>query len=398
MKTKLLLCAVTLCLPALSAAQIVEEIVARVNDQIITRSEYARSKDQLRDEAKQQDPADPDKVYNEREKDVLRDLIDQQLLLEKGKDDGITGDTELIKQLDQMRKEMKLDSMEALEKAATAQGISYEDFKQSQKNQIITKKVIGEEVGSHLAITKEEEQAFYEEHKSEMEQPEAITLSEILVAPVKSAADKKDEKTPPAAGADAPPATTPPVASPPAQDPAADAARQAADSAAWAAAEAKANDLLKQIRAGASFEDVAKKSSDGPTAADGGNLGVFKRGVLAKELEDKTFAMKAGDVSDVTRTKQGFIILKVTDHRAPGIPPFKDVESHVQDALYYQKLQPALREYLTRLREEAYIKIEPGYTDSGASPNQTQPIETATSKETEAKNLKAKRKKKLGIL
>jgi len=393
MKTNLLLFAVALFLPALAAAQVVEEIVARVNDQIITRSEFARSKDQLRDEAKQQDPSDPDKVYNEREKDVLRDLIDQQLLLEKGKDDGITGDTELIKQLDQMRKDMKLDSMEALEKAATAQGISYEDFKQNLKNQIVTKKVIGEEVGSHLAITKDEEQAFYDEHKSEMEQPEAIMLSEILVAPLKPPAEKKDDKTPPSSGPDA--AAGSPPATP---DPGAEAAKQAAEEAAWAAAEAKADDLLKQIHDGASFEDIAKKSSDGPTAADGGNLGVFKRGVLAKELEDKTFAMKAGDVSDVTRTKQGYVILKVTEHRAAGIPPLKDVQNRVQDALYYEKLQPALREYLTKLREEAYIDIKPGYLDTGASPNQTKPVETTTTKETEAKNLKAKRKKKLGIL
>ncbi len=73
------------CLPALAAGQVVEEIIARVNNQIITRSEFARSKDQLRDEVKQQDPKDPDKLYAEREKDVLRDLIDQQLLLDKGK-------------------------------------------------------------------------------------------------------------------------------------------------------------------------------------------------------------------------------------------------------------------------------------------------------------------------
>ncbi|MGC1226207.1 MAG: SurA N-terminal domain-containing protein, partial [Candidatus Sulfotelmatobacter sp.] len=85
------------CLPAFCAGQVVEEIVARVNNQIITRSEYDRSKDQLRDDVKQQDPSDADKVYAEREKDVLRDLIDQQLLLEKGKDLGITGDTDLIK-------------------------------------------------------------------------------------------------------------------------------------------------------------------------------------------------------------------------------------------------------------------------------------------------------------
>src|SRR5246500_4296132 len=171
------------CLPVVSSAQTVEEIICRVNNQIITRSEFARSKDQLRDEVKQQEPNNPDKAYADREKDVLRDLIDQQLLLDKAKDLGISGDTDLIKQLDQMRKDMKLDSMEALEKEAEKQGISWEDFKQTQRNQIITRKVIGEEVGGHLSITKEEEQKFYDEHKSEMEQPEFIRLSEILVAP-----------------------------------------------------------------------------------------------------------------------------------------------------------------------------------------------------------------------
>src|ERR1700719_2385251 len=176
--------------PAFAAGQVVEEIVARVNGSIITRSEFLRSKDQLKDDVKQQDAANADKLFGEREKDILRDLIDQQPLLEKGKDLGITGDTDLIKRLDQMRKDMKLDTMEELEKAATAQGISYEDFKQNMRNQLITQKVIGEEVGSHLSIPKDEEAKFYEEHKNEMEQPEAIKLSEILVAPRKVTPDK----------------------------------------------------------------------------------------------------------------------------------------------------------------------------------------------------------------
>src|SRR6201988_1888936 len=125
------------CMPAFAAGQVVEEIIARVNNQIITKSEFARSKDQLRDEVKQQDPNNADKVYADREKDVLRDLIDQQLLLDKGKDLGINGDTDLIKKLDQMRKDMKLDSLEALEKEATKQGVSWEDFKQNLRNEII---------------------------------------------------------------------------------------------------------------------------------------------------------------------------------------------------------------------------------------------------------------------
>jgi peptidyl-prolyl cis-trans isomerase SurA len=105
--------------------------------------------------------------------------------------------------------------------------------------------------------------------------------------------------------------------------------------------------------------------------------------------------MKKGDVSDVIRTKQGFVILKVTDHVMPGVPAFAEVEPRVQEAIYIQKLQPTLREYLKKLREEAFIDIKPGYVDTGASPNQTKPVVTTAAKETSAKELK--KKKKLGV-
>ena len=383
----------------LNADTVVEEIIARVNNSIITRSDYARSREQLKDEIKQQNPSNADKEFAEKDRDVLRDLIDQQLLLEKGKDLGITADTDLIKKLDEMRKQMNLDSMEELEKAAQSQGISYEDFKQNLRNQIITQKVIGQEVGSHLNITKEEEQKFYEEHKSEMEQPEQVQLSEILVAVQKPEAPKPGAGAKDAAGtapkvAEQPGAPTENAAPPAPGVVASEQAPVQPEEQQLAAAEAKAHSLLEQIKKGASFEQVAKKSSDGPSAAQGGDLGLFKRGTLSKELEDQTFAMKAGEVTDVIRTKQGFVILKVNEHQMAGVPTFKQVEPRIQDALYYQKLQPALRVYLKKLREEAYIDIHQGYLDSGASPNQTKPVETA-SKEAGAKNLK--KKKKLGL-
>jgi peptidyl-prolyl cis-trans isomerase SurA len=360
---KLLSCLLLVCFtalpPVLSADTVIEEIIARVNNQIITRTEYQRSQEQLKQEAQQQDPGSADKVVAERDKDVLRDLIDQQLLLDKGKDLGITADTEVIKRLDEMRKDMKLDSMEDLEKAAVGQGVSFEDFKQNLKNQIITQQVISKEVGGRMSISKDEMQQFYDAHKTQMEQPEQIRLSELLVSTEKKGVSADDPQQ-------------------------------------LAAAQTKADELLAQIRKGGSFEDIAKKNSDGPTAAQGGDLGYFKRGALAKELEDKTFAMKAGEVSDVIRTKQGFVILKVTEHHAAGVPPLAEIEPKVQDAIYMEKLQPALRAYLQRLREEAFIDIKPGYVDTGASPNQTKPVET-TAKDAGAKELK-KKKKKLGIL
>jgi peptidyl-prolyl cis-trans isomerase SurA len=368
--TLLLTAACALTLPSLLPADtVVEEIVARVNNEIITRTEYVRSREQLKQEIQQQEPNAADRVFGEKQRDILRDLIDQQLLLQKGKDLGITGDTELIKRLDEMRKQMNLGTMEELEKAAEAQGASYEDFKQNLRNQIITQRVIGQEVGSHLAMNKDEELKFYTEHKDDMQQPEQVRLSEILIAP---------KVPPPTTGADGKP-------QPPSQ---------AETDAALAAAEAKAQELLEQLHKGASFEDLAKKNSDGPSAKDGGDLSYFKRGVLAKELEDKVFALKAGETTDAIRTKQGFVILKVSEHQQAGVPTLKEVEPRIQDALYMQKLQPALRAYLTTLREQAFIDIKAGYIDSGASAKQTKPIET-TAKDVTAKKLK--KRKKLGV-
>ena len=367
----LLIVGYALLLSSLSPADtVVEEIIARVNNEIVTHTEYIRSRDQLKQEIQQQDPANADRIFAEKQRDVLRDLIDQQLLLQKGKDLGITGDTELIKRLDEMRKQMNLETMEDLEKAAEAQGASYEDFKQTMRNQIITQRVIGQEVGSKLAMNKEDEKKFYEQHRAEMEHPEQVRLSEILIAP----------KTPakPAASTDAKP-------EPPSE---------AETEAALAAAKAKAEDLLDQIHKGAKFEDLAKKHSDGPSAKDGGDLSYFKRGTMPKELDDKVFALKTGEVSDVIRTKQGYAILLAAEHQMAGIPSLKEVEPRIQDALYMEKLQPALRAYLTTLREQAYIDYKTGYVDTGASTKQTKPVETAD-KEAGAKKLK--KKKKLGV-
>ncbi len=362
-KLFVLVSALLLSQVVLADSSVIEDIIARVNDQIITRTDLNKAKEQTLNEMKQQNVSETDPRYKERASSTLRDLIDQDLLLDKGKQLGITGDTELVKRLDEMRKQMNLGSMEDLEKAAQQQGVSFEDFKQNIRNGIITQEVISREVGGSIKITQQETQYFYNKHKSELQQPEAIRLSEILVAVPQSAS-----------------------------------ADPAADDASLKAAQEKASQLLKDLRAGQKFEDVAKKSSNGETAAQGGDLGYFKRGELAKELEDQTFAMKPGDISDVIRTKQGFLILKVAEHHTAGIPPLAEVQNQIQEQIYYQKLQPALRVYLTRLREEAYVDVKPGFVDTGASPNQTKPILTTGTDAITASAKKEKKRKKMGLM
>ena len=313
---------------------VVEDVVAHVNDQIISRSDVERAEQQLAVED-QQTGATPAEAAD-RQKNLLRDMIDKQLLLSRGKELGINADAEVVRRLDEIRKQNHLDTMEDLEKAAAQQGVSFEDFKASIRDNVITQDVVRDEVGRRLQLTQGQEQAFYEAHKQEFAQPEQIKLSEILVP---TPADAND--------------------------------------AIVAQAKAKAEGIEAKLKDGAKFEDLAKADSGGPTADKGGDLGLYKRGALAKVLEDQTFDLKAGEWTQPIRTRQGFVILKVTDHLAAGTPPLKEIEPQIQEAMYNAEIQPALRTYLTKLREDAYIDIRNGYVDSGASAKQTKPVFTA---------------------
>lgn len=332
-------------------ATVVEDVIVRVNDQIISRSDLERAEGQLEGEVAASRGQQMDVA--ERQKNLLRDLIDQQLLLSKGKELGINPDAEVIRRLDEIRKQNNFPTMEALEAAARSQGVSFEDFKASIRNNIITSSVVRDEVGRTIKMSTTDQRKYYEDHKAEFDQPEQVRLSEILV--------------PTAANA---------------------------DDASIAAAQKTAQELYDKLKAGADFATVAKQSSGGPTAAQGGDLGLFKHGALAPVLEQKTFGLPVGGFTEPTRTRQGFVILKATEHQQAGTPPFEQVQQDVQNDMYQQAIQPALRAYLTKLREESYVDIRPGFVDSGASPKQTKPVFAAYVAPV-PKKVKAKQKSRL---
>jgi peptidyl-prolyl cis-trans isomerase SurA len=319
--------------PSPAQGKVVEDIAVRVNDQIITSSDYDRAQEQLEAEASRQ--AVPAHELEQKKADLLRDLIDQQLLLSKGKELGITGETELIKRLDEIRKQNHLESMEDLEKAyaSQAQGGTFEDFKATIRNSIITQQVVRDEVGRRISMSPADVQQYFKEHESEFAQPESVTLNEILIpTPAKSATE-------------------------------------GADDAQVAAAQAQADTLETKLAAGAKFEDLAKPEPADPNAPKSVALGEFRRDQLAKEIADKAFALNAGQHTPPIRTKQGFIILQATQHNLGGDASFKQVEPQVEEAIFLERMQPKLREYLTKLREEAAIDIYHG-TDTGASGNE----------------------------
>ncbi len=306
---------------------VVEDIIARVNDQIITRSDYDRAMKQMDDEMRK-NGATMQQISAAHD-DLLRNLIDQQLWLSKGKELGITGDTEMISKLNEIRKQYNLATMEDLEKAAKEQGISFEDFKASIRNSIITQDVMRQEIGSHIQLTPGEVERYYEAHKQDYTQPESVHLAEILIA------------------------------------------TKSNDAAALEAAQARARDIESKLQAGGDFSQLARTFSDGSTAAQGGDLGQFQRGSLAKILEEKTFALKAGQFTEPIRTRQGYVILKVVQHDPGGPAPYKQVQGQVEDAYFMSRMEPAIRAYLNKMRNEAFIDIKPGYVDTGATQAET---------------------------
>ncbi len=311
----------------------VEEIIARVNNEIITRSELDKAKETAAEEVEEDcrngkcSPDDQKSQIEERQKNALKDLIDQSLLVQRGKDMGLTVETDVIKRLDSIRIQNNLSSMEDLEKAVTSHGLNWEDFKDNIRKSLLTQKVISQEVGSHVNISKEDVQKYYDEHKTEFIRPEQVALREIEV----STEGKKDSELPDL--------------------------------------KKKAETALKRVKDGEDFGEIAKRFSDGSTAKQGGFLGVYKRGELSKELEDTVFKMKKNDLTDVLDTKQGYLVLQVLEHYDEGEQALSKVESEIMDKMYSTRMQPKLKEYLKTLREQSYVVIKPGYEDIAGGGN-----------------------------
>jgi peptidyl-prolyl cis-trans isomerase SurA len=325
---------------------VVEEIIARVNNEIITKSEYDKALASAEDDAKQDcdNKCTPEQLAastEERRKSALRDLIDQALLVQRGKDMSISVETEVIKQLDQIRIQNKLPDMEGLEKAVTAQGLNWEDFKNNIRSHLITQKVIGQEVGSHITIPESESKKFYDEHKSEFIGPEGVALREIVI----STDGKKESDLPDL--------------------------------------KKKAETALKRVDDGEDFGEIAKRMSDGSTKDQGGYLGVYKRGELAKPIEDKVFVMKRNELTGVLETKQGFLILQVLEHYDEGQQSFEKVKEKIMNQLYETRMQPALRDYLKTLREQSYVVIKPAYVDAAGGGGNSEIQEVSATPELE---------------
>jgi parvulin-like peptidyl-prolyl isomerase len=311
------------------APVVVEEIIAKVNNEIVTRSDMDKRRQQFEAEAARQhlSLARSREALRKAEPDMLRDRIDELLLIQKAKELDIKVDQDVSKQMAQLQLKSGITDPDKFQQWVRDEvGMSFEDYKEQLKDGLMSQEVVRQEVGRKITVSQEEQRKYYEAHKNEFVREEQVWLQEILIS------------------------------------------TQGKDDQGVAAAEKKAKDLVGRARKGENFSTLARDNSDAETAEGGGDLPAFKRGLLKKEIEDVVFQQAKGYVTDPMRQSNGFLILRVAQHDAAGLQPFEAVQNEVADRLFAPKMQPAVRAYLTKLRQEAYLQIKPGWEDTGAAP------------------------------
>jgi peptidyl-prolyl cis-trans isomerase SurA len=308
---------------------IIEEIVAKVNGEIVTRGDLLHARQDMEELLKGQGlPAIAiENTVKEREKDILRDRIDRFLLIAKAKDLNITVDNEMTKYMADLQRESKIADPDKFHDYIKEQtGVPFEDFKSETRNTMLTQHVIRQEVSSKMKIDKSEFQKYYDEHKAEFMRDEKVYLREILI----STAGKEP--------------------------------------AGIAASEKKAKDLASRARKGEKFPEMARDNSDAITAKNYGELGGFKKGELSPTIEGAIWDKPRGFVTEPMKVDAGFLIIKVDEHQKAGQADLADVEPEIMDKLYAPRLTPEVRQFLTKLRAEAFLQIKAGYIDTGAAP------------------------------
>jgi parvulin-like peptidyl-prolyl isomerase len=308
---------------------VVEEIVAKVNGEIITRGDLEAARRDSGAALKQQGLTGPalDKALKEQEKDTLRDEIDRLLLVQHGKELNINVDSDVTKRLAAIQTESGIaDPDKFHDWIREKSGTPFEEFKSRMHDQILTQRVIGSEVMSRINVPHSEVEKYYEDHKSEFVRKEQVFLREILIS--------TEGKT----------------------------LEQAAQ------AEKRAKELVTRARSGEKFAELAKQYSDSETKENYGELPPYNKGQLKKELEDIVFKEKKGYVTDPIKQSNGFLILKIEERYEAGQAPLDAVENEIQERLSMPQMQPKVRELLTKLRMDAFLEIRAGYVDSGAAP------------------------------
>ena len=275
--------------------RVIEQIVAKVNGEIVTSSELDRYRRMVEAELQKQGVTGErlQAELKNREADILRDRIDGLLLVQKAKELDINVDGDITKRFAEIQRQTKIADQDKFQEFVREQsGMSYEDFRQEMRNDLMKQRLIGQEISSKVNIPRAEAEKYYNEHKDEFIRDERVFLSEMLVSTV-----GKDPKEIPAL-------------------------------------EKKAKDLVERARKGEKFPELARDNSDADSAEAGGQLGASLRKDLQPQLAETVFSQERGYVTDPIRIPNGFLILRVDEKHTDSEYECSNKQDDDGDLLY----------------------------------------------------------------
>jgi len=306
--------------PASGKVELIEQILVKVNGEIITKTELEnRQVAALRQRAQQMSDDELKKAIAALTPDILVDAVDELLLLQRGKELGYKVTDEQFKRvLDNIRKENKLENDEQFAAALKQEGITVDQLRRNLEKQMVINQVKQVEVASKVGISESEAQAYYAEHKNEFTTPASLTLRELLVAV------KPDGKS----------------------------VNVAADDA----AKAKAESLVARARAGEPFAALVAEASDAPSKANGGLVGPLSAEELDPGVRKLIEGLKPGSVTDVFRTGGGYALLQLETSTPPVVKAFDAARDDIAQKVYESKGNAEYGRYLAKLRAQAIIE------------------------------------------
>ena len=300
--------------PRIARAEVVEQIVAVVNDEVITQSElndmvepvYAQLKHKLDGQALLE-------KLDEVRRDMLGQLVDERLIFQAAKKEKIeVTDQEVDDKLGEVK--TKFGSEDEFNEALASQGLGADDLRKKYREQLMARKLISREISAKVFVSPSEIAGYYETHPDIFRAPESVEVWNILIR-----ADKPTD---------------------------------------FERAKGVCDKIRRQIVEGASFEDLAKGQSQGPGRGQGGAMGRIHRGELLPAIDQVIFTLKEGEISDPIRTDIGYHLFKISGRQEASQKPLESVKDKIERGLFEQKAAERYQDWVARLRRDAYVSIK----------------------------------------
>ena len=300
------------------SAAVVDRIIVIVNNKLITQSDFHNVFDPIKKRIEASlSGSEREKALRETREALLNRMIDNILIDQEAAKMGIVVDDEEISGTIQNILTQRKLTMSDFEKILDQEGLSLEAYRKEIRDQILRSRIVRYELRSLVVVTDEEIGDYYMKNRKDYDGQEAVYIKQIIMFfPDQDNQDMRREIS------------------------------------------ETMEDILRQLRAGESFDKLAIQFSQGPTAREGGDIGYIPRGIMPPAVEEIAFAMEPGEISDIIESEQGFSIIAITDRRAGGSSMIESAREEIKEKIMENKIAKRYDDWISDLRKKSLIVIK----------------------------------------